>query len=459
MNDPAELAPGTLIAGKFRVQKLLGAGAMGAVYAVLHELTRHQRALKLLHPSARQVPEIVRRFLNEASAAGRAGDPHLVETFDAGILPSGEPYVVMELLAGETLSARLEREGPLPVAFAAELVAQAAAGADAAHRAGIIHRDLKPDNLFVAERAGRPFVKLLDFGVSKFATSAGMAASETCAGVIYGSPAYMAPEQLVGAVDLDARADVYALGVVLYQSLTGKMPFDAPNLQALSVRVFNGEHTPVEQLRADLPPGFANALRRAMAPLREDRYGSAAELASALEPFCGSPLAATAPLAASEPPALAQARSSPPANASHAAEDLDARAASTPVRSPRRVGTFMALAAFGLALAWLSMRSMREPKLDPTLSALREGASSSAPSRSSPSVTIAANPEIVASLRAGEPSAKPAPSSALAQSPRSRPSASSRPNSGPPPATTPATTPPAPAAADTLGLHRGNPFK
>jgi serine/threonine-protein kinase len=159
-------SPGTVIADKFRIERRLGAGAMGAVYAVRHELTRHRRALKLLHPEAQTSPDLVRRFLNEASAAGRAGNPHLVETFDAGTLPSGEPYVVMELLEGETLQAALDRGGRLEVETAVEIVAQAAEGIDAAHRAGIVHRDLKPENLFLTRRDGAPFVKILDFGVS-----------------------------------------------------------------------------------------------------------------------------------------------------------------------------------------------------------------------------------------------------------------------------------------------------
>src|SRR5208282_1538427 len=122
MTGPHLLPPGTLLAGKFRIERLLGSGAMGAVYAIGHEITRHKRALKLLHPEARAVPDLVRRFLNEASAAGRAGNPHLVETFDAGTLPTGEPYVVMEMLTGETLGAVLERTHRLDPAYAAEFV-------------------------------------------------------------------------------------------------------------------------------------------------------------------------------------------------------------------------------------------------------------------------------------------------------------------------------------------------
>jgi serine/threonine protein kinase len=284
MTETTTLGPGTLLAGKFRIERLIGAGAMGAVYAIVHELTHSKRALKLLHPALRNVPDLVRRFLNEASAAGRAGNPHLVETFDAGTLPTGEPYLVMELLEGEPLDAILKREQLLDAALAAEIVAQAAEGIDAAHRAGIIHRDLKPENLFVTTRDGTPFVKILDFGVSKFAAATTDQMRLTRAGMVYGSPAYMSPEQL-SAADVDPRTDVFALGVVLFQSLTGVLPFDGPTLEALALRMLNGELPPLEKLRPDLPPPLIDVVRKALAPLRDNRIPTAKALAQALSPF------------------------------------------------------------------------------------------------------------------------------------------------------------------------------
>jgi serine/threonine-protein kinase len=284
MNGPLLLPPGTLLAGKFRIERLLGSGAMGAVYSITHEITRHKRALKLLHPEARIVPDLVRRFLNEASAAGRAGNPHLVETFDAGTLPTGEPYVVMELLEGETLGQALARERFLSPGRAADIVAQAAEGIDAAHRAGIIHRDLKPDNLFLTSRDGRPFVKILDFGVSKFLATHLGDSTGTRAGMVYGSPAYMSPEQIMGQLDIDARSDVYALGVVLFQSLTGRLPFDAPNIQALTVRMMTEPPIPIEALRSDLPLPLVHTVKRALATAREHRFATAWAMAEALKP-------------------------------------------------------------------------------------------------------------------------------------------------------------------------------
>jgi serine/threonine protein kinase len=285
MSQAPSLSPGTLLAGKFRIERRLGAGAMGAVYAIDHELTHHRRALKLLHPNLCADPDLVRRFLNEASAAGRVGNPHLVETFDAGSLPTGEPYVVMELLEGEPLDVVLKRERFLDVGLAAEIVAQAAEGIDAAHGAGIIHRDLKPENLFVTSRDGAPFVKILDFGVSKFAALSKDKQRQTRAGMIYGSPAYMSPEQLWGSADVDARSDVFALGVVLFESVAGVLPFDGPTLEALALRVAAGDSQSLESLRPDLPPGLADVVRRALAAAREDRLATARALAEALAPF------------------------------------------------------------------------------------------------------------------------------------------------------------------------------
>src|SRR6478736_3811029 len=147
------LAPGTVLAGKFRLVSRLGEGGMGSVYEIEHELTKHRRALKLLHKSMAAMPSIVERFLREASAAGRVGNPHIAETFDAGVLETGEPYLVMELLRGEPLSARIER-GPLLVQEVVDLIGQACVGVAAAHAAGIVHRDLKPDNLFIIDIDG-----------------------------------------------------------------------------------------------------------------------------------------------------------------------------------------------------------------------------------------------------------------------------------------------------------------
>ncbi len=293
MTDAAPLPEGTLVAGKLRVVRLLGKGGMGAVYEVEHEFTKHRRALKLLHADMAKHQHIVARFLREASAAGRIGNQHIVETFDAGKLDSGEPYLVMELLDGETLDARLRRKGTLAVDEIADLVGQACDGVQAAHEAGIIHRDLKPENIVIIERREGPLVKLLDFGISRFDPAITGTNAVTREGSALGTPYYMSPEQIEGESDVDARTDVYALGIVLYECATGRRPFEASALPLLSVLIHKGEPTPLATLRPELPSAFVELIARAMARGREARFQTARELGDALLHFGSSALGAT----------------------------------------------------------------------------------------------------------------------------------------------------------------------
>jgi eukaryotic-like serine/threonine-protein kinase len=283
MGEPT-IAEGTLLAGKFRVLRCLGEGGMGAVYEIEHELTKHRRALKLLHPFMTVIPGVVERFLREASAAGRVGNRHIIETFDAGSLDTGEPYIVMELLQGEPLSQRIAR-GPLSVPEMVNLIGQTCHGVAAAHAAGIVHRDLKPDNIFVTQSDGQPFVKILDFGISKFESNKTEGLALTKEGAALGTPYYMSPEQIHGLKDLDARADVYALGVILYECASGIRPYDAELLTQLAVLIHTGKSVPLQVRRPDLPPAFAELVHAAMAPDRAQRIASVAELAAGLARF------------------------------------------------------------------------------------------------------------------------------------------------------------------------------
>jgi len=464
LTDAPSLPPGTLLAGKFRIERLLGAGAMGAVYAIEHELTHHKRALKLLHPDVVQVPDIVRRFLAEASAAGRAGSPHLVETFDAGTLPTGEPYVVMEMLTGETLGAVLERTHRLDPAYAAEFVAQAAEGIEAAHRAGIIHRDLKPENLFVTEREGRPFIKILDFGVSKFATTEQAPLGATRTGTIVGSPSYMSPEQIVGDPDIDARTDVFALGVVLYQCVSGALPFEAPTLHALTLRLLTGDLTPLETLMPGLPPTILEVVRRALSKERTGRYPTAQALADAL-----APLRSSQPMTFSAPRVIRAPTAAPD-------EAMQASFAATAVAPSQGV---IGTSSQNWSSSGAIPRKSRWP-LVVALAATLLGAIGAVvvvrthpPATPPPQPTIAATPATApppptVTLAAPEPSHAPAPEVTLAPAPSAthapvpRPVASNRTPSVPgssAPATTATTAPPASSAAQGLGLRQDNPFR
>jgi serine/threonine-protein kinase len=305
------LTPGSVVAGKLRVVRLLGEGGMGAVYEVEHELTKHRRALKVLHPRVAGSPTIVARFLREASAAARIGNPHIAETFDAGRLESGEPYLLMELLEGETLDGRVSRVGPLSPGEIADLVYQACEGIIAAHDAGIVHRDLKPENLFVTTRDGVPFVKVLDFGISKFESRRTGALGVTAEGAVMGTPFYMPPEQVRGSTSIDARADIYSLGVILYECSSGTRPYDAPTLEQLAILIHEGKGPPLSERRPSLPPAFCQVVARAMAVDRDQRYPTARELADALAPFR---VPTVTGVRASEPPRVVIRSSAPPAS-------------------------------------------------------------------------------------------------------------------------------------------------
>jgi serine/threonine-protein kinase len=277
----ASIEIGSVLGGKFRVIRRIGAGGMGSVYEVEHTLTKHRRALKLLSDEMAAIPIIVTRFLREASAAGHIGNPHVVETFDAGVLEGGQPYIIMELLQGNTLADYIAERGSLGVAETCELLIQACDGVAAAHAAGIIHRDLKPENLFLVE-GDKPFVKILDFGISKFDPERTGASGMTVDGATMGTPYYMPPEQARGEKNLDAQADVYALGVVLYECLCGAKPFVAETLPHLAILIAEGRYEPASVRRPGLETQCDAVIGRAMMADRAQRYKSIDELKSAL---------------------------------------------------------------------------------------------------------------------------------------------------------------------------------
>jgi len=269
---------GQTLGKRFLVVRSLGSGGMGAVYEVEHVLTKRVGALKLLHASVARNALMVERFVREASAAGRIGNPHIVETIDAGELPSGQPYMFMELLSGTPVSELIQRRKRLRFEEAREIVLQAADGLAAAHASGIVHRDVKPENLFLC-RGGPAYVKLLDFGISKFDVASDHRL--TAEGVPMGTPYYMSPEQVAGKRDIGPSSDIYSLGVVLYECVTGRVPFDAATLPALSIKIFEGNYAPPSRVCGEVP-GLDALIARAMATAPSRRYASMAELREAL---------------------------------------------------------------------------------------------------------------------------------------------------------------------------------
>lgn len=278
------LAPGQVVADRYVVRRVIGVGGMGAVYEVQHQVTKRIGALKLLHPQYAKIPSIVERFVREASAASHIGSSHIIETHDAGTSAAKEPYIFMELLRGRALDAYIEEQGRLSVPFATGLICQACRGLGAAHDAGIIHRDVKPENLFVVD-GPRPFVKILDFGISKFDPELTQANSMTVEGQAMGTPFYMPPEQVHGYTDIDGRADIYSLAVSLYHCVTGKPPFDAPNIAAMSVKIHQGQYAPMRTLVPEIPEAFAAVVSRAMARDRNARFATMKDFEKALRPF------------------------------------------------------------------------------------------------------------------------------------------------------------------------------
>jgi eukaryotic-like serine/threonine-protein kinase len=281
------LEPGTVLAGKYRVERVIGRGGMGVVAAAYHLQLEQRVALKLMLPHAVVSGEAVARFLREARAAARISSEHVARVFDVGALETGEPYIAMEYLEGSDIAELLVQRGRLPAEEAVDYLLQACEALAEAHAAGIVHRDRKPGNLFLVRRLdGRRFVKILDFGISKM--SGGPAQSNapaTRTSALMGSPLYMSPEQMGSSKHVDARSDVWALGVVLYELVSGTPPFNGETLPQVCARVMSEPAPPLTELAPGLPPALYYAVHRCIEKEPAQRFQSVAELAHALEPL------------------------------------------------------------------------------------------------------------------------------------------------------------------------------
>ena len=288
VNSP--VAPGDIVAGKYRVERVLGSGGMGVVVAAMHLELDQPVALKFILPQALSGKGNVERFMREARAAVRLKSEHVARVYDVGRDGEDRPFMVLELLEGMDLAKLNKQKGPLPVADAVEYMLQVCEALVEAHAAGIVHRDLKPQNLFVTRRLnGTPLVKVLDFGIAK-AIGPGaigqMALTDSAA--IIGSPLYMAPEQMRSARTAEVRSDIWALGVILYELLGGQLPFDGETMTEVCIRVVNEQPTPLLSLRPGLEEPLVAIVMRCLEKDPGARWHNVSALAAALEPFSRS---------------------------------------------------------------------------------------------------------------------------------------------------------------------------
>lgn len=276
--SPFELPPGTVVANRYRIVRLLGRGGMGAVYEAFEDALERRVALKLLHPIHATDPQVTSRFVEEAKVANRVRHPALVEVTDRGLY-EGRPFLVMEHLDGETLAARLARDGAFEPADAIELLGPVFAAVSVLHDHGVVHRDLKPDNIFLARVGGATVARVLDLGVARVLDANHRL---TATGAALGTPVYMAPEQVKSSRDATPRADQYALGCVVYEMLSGRVPFEADDLHGILVAKVTSEPVPIRAHLPSLPDALAATVMRALSRDPARRFAHVSAFAAAL---------------------------------------------------------------------------------------------------------------------------------------------------------------------------------
>jgi serine/threonine-protein kinase len=298
--DPADTWIGRVLADTYRIVKQLGEGGMGRIFEASHlRLADRHVAVKVLGEEFVREPEIVARFEREVESASRVVHPHVIEVYDAGRTADGVHFLVTELLEGEDLGARIERtKSGVGTELAVKLTRQTCLALAAAHAQGVVHRDVKPENVFVVNVDGEPFVKVLDFGISKIVRGGDTKLTRT--GAVLGTPAYMAPEQARGT-ETDERTDVYGVGATLYTALAGRAPFDAEDAAAALTKLVNEEPPRLRSIASSVPPELELVVQRAMAKDPRDRYASAMDLHAALAALDHANATADAPRADTSP--------------------------------------------------------------------------------------------------------------------------------------------------------------
>ncbi len=470
----APVKAGDILAGTYKVERVLGQGGMGMVVLARHLQLGSLVAMKFMLPSALENTMARERFLREAQAAGRLRGENVARVMDFGTLETGSPYIVMEFLDGEDLDALTKTRGRLPVAEAVEYILQTCAALREAHEQGIVHRDLKPQNIFLTKKPdGSPLVKVLDFGISKLTDADSASLSVTNTQMVMGSPLYMSPEQIRSAKHVDARTDIYSVGIVLYQLVSGMHPYRASSAPELFAQVLMGQPAPLHMALPGVNPSFENVVMRAIAREREQRVQSMDELGRLLQPF-RDPAAATGTLP-SNPHIAVSDRTirlpapqivvrAPGANPVLGATTMQPAVGSVPSVQPRPmpaavwigvVATLLvSLGAVGAAVAWRSHRSTAASPstIVATVEAQPPASSNAAsasyanahgpPDRDAPPTAAEAGDAAVVGAAAGGDAAVSSTNGALASAPDAGASAdASRGARGPTPPAGPATKP------------------
>jgi serine/threonine protein kinase len=413
----AGVREGDILAGKYRVDRVLGVGGMGVVVAAHHVELDDRVAIKFLLPEALHNGEAVARFAREAQAAVKIKSEHVARVTDVGRLENGAPYIVMEYLEGLDLSAWIQQRGRLPIDHAVEFLLQACEAIAEAHALGIVHRDLKPANLFVIRRPdGGLSVKVLDFGIAKRMNAVGPAAAITSTAAVMGSPLYMSPEQLNSSKDTDARTDVWALGVILYELLVAESPFLAETMPGVMMKITASEPPPLRARRPEVPAGLERVILTCLEKDRSKRFPTIGDLAHALVEF-GTPrsrisVERIAGLMAASGIALSASGAMPPpapapANTAGTLATWN-RTANTGKSKRSRGALFAVLAAAALSIGVVvfALRHEGGVKNDTAASATPEAAAAARPLPSSPTESTPVAPSVA--------TPRPAPSDASA---------------------------------------------
>jgi serine/threonine protein kinase len=371
-SSSSTLQPGDVLLEKYRVERVLGRGGMGMVLAVRHMQLGELFAIKIMLPEMLEHPDAVGRFLREARASARLRAEHVARVHDVGTLENGVPYMVLEFLDGTDLDHWVTTRGKLGVGEAAAYVYQVCEALVEAHGQGIVHRDLKPANLFLTRKAdGSASIKVLDFGISKDITRMDTnSAKLTKTGAIMGSPHYMSPEQLVDGKNVDARSDLWALGIILYELVTGTMPFNADSMPEVIAKVLTVNPPPPSQVCPGIDPNFDELVKRCMERDRDRRFQSVQEVMQALAPFVNmAEIPQLKPLSLMPPPKSASDPTLTPSalewGQSTASSDAPTLVQVSPRSSRRIVGiTAIAVIVLGLGLVGFVVRRPNEVKME-----------------------------------------------------------------------------------------------